>query len=98
MCLQEATQFERLCLLRLFRPDRLSVAMSAFVFESLGREYVHQDPFSMEQTFQYSSPSTPMLFLVSPGMWVWACFFSRSSPPLLGAFVHWPAMCCCRHG
>jgi dynein heavy chain len=59
---------ERLLLLRILRPDRLPVALRSFVIQHLGEEYINQPPFSMSQTYQFTSPHTPCLFVLYPGV------------------------------
>ena len=51
------------------RPDRMTYAMHGFVEEKLGAKYVSSQgavPFS--ESFQESGPSTPMFFILSPGV------------------------------
>jgi dynein heavy chain len=62
------TAFHRLMLLRALRPDRLAVGLTNFVRASLGPEYVTQPAQSMLETFGESSASTPLLFVLCPGV------------------------------
>ncbi len=64
---QTLGRFERLLLLRAMRPDRLLSALKTFVMTNLGSEYVQEEPFSMKATYQESSPSTPIFFVLFPG-------------------------------
>jgi dynein heavy chain len=64
----EVPAFQKLLLLRVLRPDRLPVAMSAFVSEILGNDFVVQPPFSMSQTYKYTTAHTPVLFVLYPGV------------------------------
>ena len=42
----------RLLLFRALRPDRLTIAMSRFVGNTLGREYTASQAFDLERSFQ----------------------------------------------
>eukprot|EP01033_Poteriospumella_lacustris_P003465 gene3469-2562_t len=59
---------ERLLLLRILRPDRLPVALRSYIIQHLGEEYIIQPPFNMAQTYQFTSPHTPCLFVLYPGV------------------------------
>lgn len=58
----------RLLLLRVIRPDRLPIALSKFVQENLGDEFINQPPFSMVDTYHFSTNRTPILFVLYPGV------------------------------
>ena len=58
----------RLILLRALRPDRLTTALKGWIASTLGPDYISQPPFDMVQTFQETSPATPMFFVLSPGV------------------------------
>jgi len=68
------SQFDRLILLRALRPDRVAVALRAWIEEVMGREYVQQKPFDMPQAYAESSNQTPFFFVlfagVDPTSWV----------------------------
>lgn len=59
---------DKLLLLRVFRPDRLPVSLSAFVHRRLGEEFIVQPPFNMQKTFTFTAPHTPCLFVLYPGV------------------------------
>jgi dynein heavy chain len=61
-------EFERLLLFRVLRPDRLTAAMSTFVKNSIGVQYITSMPFNLEESFKDSSPSTPIFVFLSPGV------------------------------
>merc|ERR1711871_780384 len=50
------------------RPDRATFAMSQYINDTMGTEYVFQPPFDMKSTYQESSASTPMFFVLFPGV------------------------------
>jgi dynein heavy chain len=59
--------FHRLFLLRVMRPDRIGAALTQFVTDNLGLEYVEQPPFDMAQTYEESTCTTPFFFILFPG-------------------------------
>eukprot|EP00636_Phaeomonas_parva_P006063 CAMPEP_0118852082 /NCGR_PEP_ID=MMETSP1163-20130328/1251_1 /TAXON_ID=124430 /ORGANISM="Phaeomonas parva, Strain CCMP2877" /LENGTH=843 /DNA_ID=CAMNT_0006784483 /DNA_START=11 /DNA_END=2542 /DNA_ORIENTATION=+ len=59
---------EKLILLRLLRPDRFTMGMILLVKEVLGNDLVEQPPFDMEAVYQETSASTPVLFMLFPGV------------------------------
>jgi len=65
---EEATPIEALLILRATRPDRVTTALRAFVAENLGDKYVTEEPFDMTGTYRESSPSTPIFFVLFPGV------------------------------
>jgi len=62
------TSFNLLLLLRALRPDRLSAALQTYVGEKLGRDYIVQSPFDMAAAYDQSSVSTPIFFVLFPGV------------------------------
>ena len=64
----EAQPIERLLILRAMRPDRVTSALRKFVATNLGQKYVVEDPFDMKATYRESSPSTPIFFVLFPGV------------------------------
>ena len=62
------TPFDRLILLRALRPDRLSNALSTYIGNVMGKDYVFQQPFDMASTFDETSSQTPVFFVLFPGV------------------------------
>ena len=71
---EKLSRFDRLILLRAIRPDRLMKALSSYVEETMGREYVSQKPFNIKETFKETSCRVPVFFVlfagVDPTPWV----------------------------
>jgi dynein heavy chain len=65
---RELGPFHRLFLLRIMRPDRIGAALTQFITENLGNEYVEQSPFNMEQSYEESTCITPYFFVLFPGV------------------------------
>lgn len=63
-----AGAIQTLCVLRVLRPDRITFALRKFVSDLLGEDFVSQPPFSMRSVYDDSSASTPILFLLFPGV------------------------------
>ncbi|KAI5106110.1 dynein heavy chain 11, axonemal, partial [Silurus meridionalis] len=59
---------QRLTILRAMRPDRMSYALRNFVEESLGCRYVETTRMEFEKSYEESSSSTPVFFILSPGV------------------------------
>ena len=60
--------FQKLCMLRTMRPDRMIYAVSKFVEENLGYQYVENKQVPFAESFEESGPSTPIFFVLSPGV------------------------------
>lgn len=59
---------KRLLILRVMRPDRLPVALSEYVQDNLGEEFVVQPPFNMAATYRDTTNKSPVLFVLYPGV------------------------------
>jgi len=64
---RDISPFYRLLLLRVLRPDRLSAALTQYVHDNLGNDFVEQEPFNMEATYEESSCYSPFFFVLFPG-------------------------------
>ncbi len=62
------SQFDRLTLIRALRPDRISTALATWIESTMGEFYVYQEPFNMEATYLESANSTPIFFVLFPGV------------------------------
>ncbi|XP_043280370.1 dynein beta chain, ciliary isoform X2 [Venturia canescens] len=62
------TALQRLCMLRALRPDRMTYAISAFIEEKLGLRYVEGRTVEFSKSYEETSPSTPIFFILSPGV------------------------------
>lgn len=64
----EMTEFLKLLLLRCFRPDKILPAVQAVVSRELGREFTSPPPFDLPAAFQDSDCTSPLIFVLSPGV------------------------------
>lgn len=62
------TALQRLCMMRALRPDRMTYAVAHFIEEKLGARYVENRTMEFARSFEETSPSTPIFFILSPGV------------------------------
>ncbi|XP_015735401.1 dynein heavy chain 17, axonemal [Coturnix japonica] len=62
------TALQKLCMLRCMRPDRMTYAVRNFVEEKMGSKYVEGRSVEFSKSYEESSPSTPVFFILSPGV------------------------------
>ena len=65
---KDISYFHKLLLIRALRPDRATSALSIFVRENMGDEYIDQMPFNMMQTYEETSRAIPIFFVLFPGV------------------------------
>ncbi|KAJ8668953.1 hypothetical protein QAD02_000212 [Eretmocerus hayati] len=61
------TLFERILILRCFRPDRIVPAVQDFVGSELGPDYVEPPPFDLAAPYADSNSCIPLIFILTPG-------------------------------
>jgi len=64
---EDGVPFERCCILRCLRPDRVVPMVTAFVSDNMGQKFVEPPPFNLEECFNDSSSLAPLIFILSPG-------------------------------
>jgi dynein heavy chain len=64
---ERLTIFQKLCLLRCFRTDRVYTAITNFVINRLGEKYVMPPVINYKNIFDQSLPTSPVVFILSPG-------------------------------
>lgn len=64
---QNLKPFQILLLLRCFRVDRVYRAVGDYITEIMGEEYIMPPVISMDNIFEQCSPTTPVVFILSPG-------------------------------
>ncbi len=62
------TGVQRLCIMRALRPDRMTYAVSVYIEESLGVKYVKSRRVDFAKSYEESSNTTPVFFILSPGV------------------------------
>jgi len=66
--LKDISRFSFLLVLRAMRLDRIPAALRTHVGEQLGRSFSSPPPFSMLDAYMESSASTPIFFVLFPGV------------------------------
>lgn len=56
-----------LILLRCIRPDKIMHAVKKFIVRHMGSEFVEPPAFDLHASYNESSPTTPLIFILSPG-------------------------------
>ncbi|XP_035829687.1 dynein heavy chain 10, axonemal isoform X2 [Aplysia californica] len=64
---QTLSEFQRLMLLRCFRIDRIFRAVTEYVTKTMGEKYVTPPIISFETVYEQSTPTSPIVFILSPG-------------------------------
>lgn len=59
--------FQKLCLLRCLRIDKIPEAVMNYVMEKLGQQFVEPPPFDLMSCFKDSTVLTPLVFVLSKG-------------------------------
>ena len=65
---KKKNSLQKLCMLRAMRPDRISNAVVSFIQEKMGGKYVDTRASPFSESYQESSPTTPIFFILSPGV------------------------------
>lgn len=64
---EDLTNFQKLLVIRVLRPDKLTVAISEFVEKQMGKKYITPPPFDIGKSFADSNCLAPLIFILSPG-------------------------------
>ncbi|XP_026741703.1 dynein heavy chain 12, axonemal [Trichoplusia ni] len=64
---KKLSQFQKLLIVRVLRPDKLTTAISDFVEKQMGRKYITPPPFDIGKSFGDSNCLAPLIFILSPG-------------------------------
>ena len=65
---QACTDFQKMLILRSIRLDKLVPTIAQFVAMDLGQKYIEPPPFDLEGTFKDSTNTSPLVFILSPGV------------------------------
>uniref|UniRef100_UPI0037E7F8F2 dynein axonemal heavy chain 10 n=1 Tax=Semicossyphus pulcher TaxID=241346 RepID=UPI0037E7F8F2 len=64
---ENLSAFQKLLLLRCFRVDRVYRAVTDYVTVTMGEKYVQPPVISYDAIYEQSTPSSPIVFILSPG-------------------------------
>eukprot|EP00002_Diphylleia_rotans_P015940 TRINITY_DN308_c0_g1_i6.p1 TRINITY_DN308_c0_g1~~TRINITY_DN308_c0_g1_i6.p1 ORF type:complete len:4231 (+),score=876.63 TRINITY_DN308_c0_g1_i6:183-12875(+) len=59
--------FQKMLILRSFRADKILPAIQDYVLSKMGQRFVESPGFDLVGSYKESSPTTPLLFVLSPG-------------------------------
>ena len=59
--------FQKLIVLKTFRPEKLSSAFQLFVLHNMGKFYTESPPVTMDVVYSDTDEKTPMIFILSTG-------------------------------
>lgn len=60
---------------RCIRPDKVIPGVQAFVSEHLGGRFIEPPPFDLATCYRQSTPTTPLIFVLSSGGGAWEAAF-----------------------
>ena len=58
---------QRLCLVRILKPESVVIAGQQYVAEELGPQYVNPKPVALTAVWKESDNATPVIFILSSG-------------------------------
>ncbi|XP_073385492.1 uncharacterized protein [Physcomitrium patens] len=61
------SKFQKICLLRCIRPDKIVLAVSSYITEAIGKQFVEPLPLNLEACYKDSGSTVPLVFILSPG-------------------------------
>ena len=61
-------RLKKMIVLRCLRPDRVIFSIRNFVQHHMGKAFIEVKPTSLQEVFDESEPSTPLIFVLSPGV------------------------------
>ena len=64
---EKYSTFQKICILRCLRPDKVVPVVQKLVIDEMGQRYVEPPPFDLKLSYEDSSPISPLIFVLSPG-------------------------------
>ncbi|EAY20056.1 Dynein heavy chain family protein [Trichomonas vaginalis G3] len=65
---KKLSNFQQLLILRVFHLHRVREGLRIFVTNSLGKEFIEPPPLNLGKVFKESSPLSPLIFIITPGI------------------------------
>ena len=63
---EKLTEFQRLILIKILRPDVLTSSCNQFVRDRMGDKYLSAGSFDLKEIYEESTAKTPLIFILSP--------------------------------
>ena len=63
----KTSRFEKIIILKAFRPDKVFLALTKYIMAELGEQFVSPPPFDITKSFEESNCLSPLIFILSPG-------------------------------
>lgn len=64
---QDVSMFDKLLILKIFKPEKLMFAFQRYVYSELGQVYAESPIATMDALFGSSDNRTPIIFVLSQG-------------------------------
>ena len=64
---ERVNSFHKMCILKIFRREKLVFATENYVAEQIGRAFIESPPIVLSEIFGDTSPTTPIIFVLSVG-------------------------------
>ncbi|XP_068605783.1 dynein axonemal heavy chain 12-like [Brachionichthys hirsutus] len=64
---ERLNDLQKMVVLRCLRPDKMVPAMTKFVTKHMGKRFVQPPTFDLSKSYLDSTPSSPLVFMLSPG-------------------------------
>lgn len=61
------TSFQKMIVLKTFRPDKIVLAVQNFITEQIGKQFIEPPTFNLAKSYKDSSITTPLIFVLSAG-------------------------------
>jgi len=61
------SDFQKLLIIKVFRPEKIVECIGEYIAAYMGREYIEQPPLDLHVVFPDTSPSVPLVFVLSAG-------------------------------
>ncbi|XP_055375876.1 dynein axonemal heavy chain 2 [Condylostylus longicornis] len=65
---KKLTDFQKMCVIRSLRPDRISACLSQFIINILGPRFIEPPVLDLAQVLEESIAQIPLIFVLSPGV------------------------------
>jgi dynein heavy chain len=63
----DLSEFLKLCVLKMIRPDKLISGIQAWIERNIGRDFIEPPGFNIVKSYKESSNIIPLIFILSPG-------------------------------